>query len=100
MKMQKTGCLVFLLTLTGLAGVVSGAEVQTQTLELAPPFLDHAVLQREMPVPVWGWAAPGSTVTVTFAWELYQALKVQKHGNDSYDDVLRRLLQIGPKRHT
>ena len=48
------------------AGVLSGAEVQTQTLELAPPFLDHAVLQRDMPVPVWGSAKPGSTVTVAF----------------------------------
>ena len=49
------------------ADVASGAAVQTQTLELAPPFVDHAVLQREMSVPVWGWARGGSTVTVTFA---------------------------------
>ncbi len=27
----------------------------------------HMVLQREMPVPVWGWAEPGEKVTVTFA---------------------------------
>jgi sialate O-acetylesterase len=33
---------------------------------LAPVFGDHAVLQREKPVPVWGTAAPGETVTVTF----------------------------------
>jgi len=50
-----------------LAGVVSGAGVRAQTLEMAPPFLGQAVLQRDMPVPVWGWAKPGSTVTVTFA---------------------------------
>lgn len=30
-------------------------------------FGDHMVLQREMNVPVWGWAAPGETVTVEFA---------------------------------
>ena len=30
-------------------------------------FADHAVLQRDKPVPVWGWAAPGRTVTVSFA---------------------------------
>jgi sialate O-acetylesterase len=37
-------------------------------LELAPPFTDHAVLQREVAVPVWGWDdQPGATVTVTFA---------------------------------
>jgi len=27
--------------------------------ELAPLFQDHAVLQRDKPVPVWGRAAPG-----------------------------------------
>lgn len=32
---------------------------------LASPFTDHAVLQRERPVPVWGTAEAGETVTVT-----------------------------------
>lgn len=50
-----------------LAAVEGAAAGQEKTLELAPPFVDHAVLQREMPVPVWGWAKSGSTVTVTFA---------------------------------
>ncbi|AOS44168.1 hypothetical protein Verru16b_01229 [Lacunisphaera limnophila] len=37
-------------------------------LEIAPPFTDHAVLQREVAVPVWGWDdQPGATVTITFA---------------------------------
>jgi sialate O-acetylesterase len=27
-------------------------------------FSDHMVLQREMPIPVWGWADPGEKVTV------------------------------------
>lgn len=36
-------------------------------LELGAPFSDHAVLQREMPVPVWGWSKPGTEVTVEFA---------------------------------
>ena len=30
-------------------------------------FSDNMVLQREKPVPVWGWADPGEKVTVTFA---------------------------------
>ncbi len=30
-------------------------------------FTDHMVLQRELPVPVWGKAAPGEAVTVEFA---------------------------------
>ncbi|MDO9541088.1 MAG: sialate O-acetylesterase [Kiritimatiellia bacterium] len=30
-------------------------------------FGDHLVLQRERPVPVWGWANPGEKITVEFA---------------------------------
>jgi sialate O-acetylesterase len=30
-------------------------------------FGDHMVLQRDVPVPVWGWADPSETVTVTLA---------------------------------
>lgn len=35
-------------------------------LRLAPPFTDHAVLQRDTHVPVWGWDdQPGAIVTIT-----------------------------------
>ncbi len=34
---------------------------------LAPLFADHAVLQRDKPVPVWGRADAGEKVSVTFA---------------------------------
>ena len=40
---------------------------------LAPLFTDHAVLQRDKPVPVWGRAAPGEKVTVTFRDQTAQA---------------------------
>lgn len=43
-------------------------------LELAPPFRDHAILQREMKVPVWGWSDPETTVTVTFAGQSKEAV--------------------------
>ena len=36
-------------------------------VELATPFADGVVLQRERSVPVWGRAAPGSEVAVSFA---------------------------------
>lgn len=36
-------------------------------LELGSPFTDGAVLQRDRPIPVWGWADPGTRVTVGFA---------------------------------
>jgi len=51
--------LSFVLLFTVLA--TAHAEV-----ELAPIFRDHAVLQRDKPLPVWGTAAPGEDITVTF----------------------------------
>jgi sialate O-acetylesterase len=35
-------------------------------LEVPPMFGEHAVLQRDMPMRLWGWGAPGSRITVTF----------------------------------
>lgn len=34
-------------------------------LRLASPFTEHMVLQRDMPIRVWGEAAPGAMITVT-----------------------------------
>lgn len=36
-------------------------------VKLAPIFADNMVLQRDMPVPIWGTAAAAEAVTVTFA---------------------------------
>ena len=36
-------------------------------VRLPAVFSDHMVLQRQMPVPVWGWASPGEKVTVKLA---------------------------------
>ena len=36
-------------------------------IEMGAPFADNAVLQREMPVPAWGWSKPGTKITVEFA---------------------------------
>ena len=36
-------------------------------MKLASLFSDHAVLQREIEIPVWGWAEPGGQVTVELA---------------------------------
>ncbi len=44
-----------------------GAEKAYPSLEVADVFSDNMVLQRDRPVPVWGWTQPGETVTVTFA---------------------------------
>ena len=34
-------------------------------VKLAAPFSDHAVLQRDKPLPVWGWTDPGEVVQVS-----------------------------------
>ena len=35
---------------------------------------DHMVLQREQPVPIWGWADPGERITVEFAGQTKQTV--------------------------
>ena len=42
-------------------------------IELGAPFADNAILQRQMPVPVWGWSKPGSKMTVVFAGQTKSA---------------------------
>lgn len=48
------------------AAILLGWVCRGESLVLAPPFTDHAVLQRDVPVPVWGEARPGAQVTVRF----------------------------------
>ncbi|MBM4090900.1 MAG: sialate O-acetylesterase [Planctomycetes bacterium] len=59
--MKSTLLLIAALLLAGLSRLWA-AEVR-----LSGIFCDHAVLQQDVPVPVWGWSAPGDTVTVEFA---------------------------------
>jgi len=54
------------LALTLAATVVILATNAWAETALDPMFSDHMVLQREMPVPVWGTADPGEKVTVSF----------------------------------
>ncbi len=49
-------------------------------LELAVPFTDNMILQRESKVPVWGGDAPGNRVTVEFAGQTKTAV-VDKNGD-------------------
>lgn len=46
---------------------VSAVANADQMLELAVPFTDNMILQRETLAPVWGFDAPGTKVTVEFA---------------------------------
>ena len=38
-----------------------------EPLRFAKIFTDHGVLQRKMPVPIWGWGTPDAEVTVEFS---------------------------------
>ncbi len=58
---------VFLTTCIVLCSASLRAE-----LRVSPMFGDHMVLQRELPVPVWGKADPGDTITVRFAGQEVQ----------------------------
>ena len=50
-----------------VSSLLALASLGRAELKLASPFTDHMVLQRELPVPVWGWSGPGEKVTVEFA---------------------------------
>ncbi|MGI6461520.1 MAG: sialate O-acetylesterase [Candidatus Hydrogenedentales bacterium] len=58
-----SGTLILLALLMGLSFETAGAA----PLRLPAVFDDHAVLQRNVSVPVWGWAEPGETVAVAIA---------------------------------
>lgn len=60
--------------------LIASAGLLPAALEPACWFGDHMVLQREMPLPVWGWAAPGEEVTVELAGQTARA----KAGTDGY----------------
>ena len=57
---------LFLLLLCGIPGF--------SQVKLARLFSDHVVLQRQKPIPVWGWAKPKEKVTVTLAGQTVNAM--------------------------
>lgn len=57
----------FRTVLLSIVSCLTLASAARGDLALAPLFTDHAVLQRERPVPVWGRAAPGEKLSVSFA---------------------------------
>jgi len=55
------------LLLTSFSISLLEAAEDSNGIKLGAPFRDNAILQRETPVPVWGFDAPGTKVTVEFA---------------------------------
>jgi len=47
-----------------MAGVMESAHADVRLPHL---FSNHMLLQRELPIAVWGWAEPGEEITVKFA---------------------------------
>lgn len=52
----------FIILVLLLANVAAFGQVR-----MARIFSDHVVLQRQQPIPVWGWAKPGETVKTSLA---------------------------------
>ena len=46
---------------------IATEKIMDQTLQFAPLFSDHMVLQRNRPIPIWGRGTAGADLTVTFA---------------------------------
>jgi len=61
----KKPALIIAGTILAAASLVLAANVRAEPT-LDPMFGNHMVLQREMPVPIWGTADPGQKVTVSF----------------------------------
>ena len=58
------------LALLPLAGLLSVSLVPAAAAQLSLPAVvsDGMVLQRETEVPIWGWAKPGTEVSVKGGW--------------------------------
>lgn len=53
--------------------LLQGSIAAQATVRLPALVGDHMVLQRDMKVPIWGWAAPSEKVTLTFQGKTYVA---------------------------
>jgi hypothetical protein len=87
MKARKTFAILATLLLIGVA-----AEVRAE-LKMASVFTDHMVLQRDMPVSVWGWADPGETISVFLA---EHSCKATADSNGKWSCTLPKMDAGGP----
>lgn len=70
MSMNPTRRTTLFMTLLALCLSASLARAEVRVAKI---FSDHMVLQRDRPVPIWGWATPGQAVTVAFAGQTKRA---------------------------
>ncbi|WP_375418275.1 sialate O-acetylesterase [uncultured Hymenobacter sp.] len=65
----------------GLALLAGPAAAQAPAALRLPALVgSHMVLQRERPLPLWGWAAPGEQVSITFRGQTYAASRPDASG--------------------
>jgi sialate O-acetylesterase len=69
MNLHKKSILRYTAILAALAAI-SSSFAGTELI-LGTPFGDHMVLQREKPIPVWGWAPPAAEIIVSFAGQTH-----------------------------
>ena len=66
-------CKLCLKTLCGFLLLACVVPVASADVTLPAVFSDHMVLQRDIAVPVWGWADPSEKVTVSFCSQTISA---------------------------
>lgn len=76
-----------------LVFVQFAAFTSAATITLPRIFSDHMVIQRNKPVRVWGWAAPGERITIKLA---YATIKVKATKNGNFDGLLPAMPAGGP----
>jgi len=63
---MKTRLPVLALRLAALALSLAAATAASAEVRLPKLLSDHAVLQRDRPIHIWGWASPGAQLTARF----------------------------------
>src|SRR5688572_13016665 len=63
------------------------------TITLPGIFSDHMIIQRNKPVKIWGWAAPGERITIRMA---YASIKVRATRNGKFEGTLPAMPAGGP----
>lgn len=69
MKKKKNICILLGLLLYAI-------HIQAE-IKLPEIFSDRMVLQRETPIPIWGWAEAGETIVIHFEGKQYKTRATQ-----------------------
>jgi len=88
MKMIKWGLIPIII-------IVFLIPIQAQ-VKLPAIFNDHMVLQQNFAAPIWGWAAPGTEITVSGNWSRMPATKVIADQNGQWSTKIQTTAAGGP----